>query len=134
MFSDDFFILAFLLQFLHNVLRWDQDFGILLQQLSKVLEQGVLRPEEVKLEEKNGIIFWKQKMHNFNLTFWQSDLPGSSSVHGSSDWSEIVYHFGPRTVLSIWRHPDRMLKKNNFYIGSSSFCITLFWIYDIIFT
>jgi len=51
MFSDDFFVLAFILQFSHNILGWDQDFGVLLQQLGKVLEQGVLRPQEVELEK-----------------------------------------------------------------------------------
>ena len=51
MFPNDFLILAFVLQFPHHVLGRDQDLGVLLQQLGKVLEQGVLRPQEVKLEE-----------------------------------------------------------------------------------
>jgi hypothetical protein len=51
MFPYDFFIFAFFLQFLHNVLGRDQNLGVLLQQLGKILEQGVLRPQEVELEK-----------------------------------------------------------------------------------
>ena len=51
MFPDDFFVLAFVLQFSHDILGRDQDLRVLLQELGKVLEQGVLRPQEVKLEE-----------------------------------------------------------------------------------
>ena len=51
MISHNLFVFALLFQLSHHVLGRNQHLGILLQKLSEILEQRMLRPKEVELKK-----------------------------------------------------------------------------------